>query len=876
MSEPAGAGRTGRARSADGGAAARGAGTAERAAGADRDRARARRERMRGAGRAADRGPAPARPVWAVALDSAAVALLLVVAALGFGPAFGGSGYLVAAGGAIVLALAITLLAVRFAWNILIVTAATMLAYLLFGGALAAPSTTLFGVLPTLETVRTLVLGIVFSWKDVLTLETPLGGFPSTLVVPFLSTLVAGVLAFGFALRLRRAAAWALLPASALLVTGIVFGTREAAAPVLQGLLFSAVALGWWAWRRQENRAEATRATAVGASGPDPASARRLRTTRLATGAGLVVVAMAVGLGAAAAAPAASREVLRDQIEPPLDLHDYASPLVGFRSFVRDEKDQTLFTVHGLPTGARIRLATLDSYDGLVYNVAGDGSSGSGTFTRVSADIPSDTAGDKATLDVTIDQLTGVWIPDAGYLDTVRFTGDRASELAGSLHYNSVTGVALTTDGLTAGDSYTMDVTIPPSYNDEQLSTRGIENLSMPRSTGVPDALTSLATTYAGDTSVPLDQVRNIASSLSQGGFFSHGLEGEATSRAGHGAERIASLVSADQMVGDDEQYSVAMALMVRSLGIPARVVMGFYPAESAGPDATQQITGDDVHAWVEVPFEGVGWMPFDPTPPKDQVPEEQAPKPKADPKAQVLQPPPPPQEPAELPPDIRTDDTDQEAVVDDNSMLGLILLVGGGVLALLVVLLVPVLVISLAKARRRRRRRSAPVPADRLSGGWDEIVDRARDLGTPTTPGVTRRETAVVLATAFPQTPVIAAASAADTGVFGPGEPSPAEVEAFWTEVDGIVAGMGEARTPWQRLRARLSLRSLLRRGRGPVRSQNHGTARPDAARGPGSDAPTPSGSTPPAADPRPTGSEPSHAVEPPRSESAGSASDD
>jgi nicotinamide riboside transporter PnuC len=753
------------------------------------------------------------RPASAVALDCVAIGILLAVATLGYGPAFGGSGYLFASLGGIVLALAIALLGLKFSWNVLILTVAGIVAYLVFGGALAVPKTTLFGFLPTVSTVRSLALGIVFSWKDVLTLETPVGGFPSTLVVPFLSSLVAGVLAFSFALRFRRAAAWALLPAVALLVTGIAFGTREAAEPVLQGLVFSAVALGWWAWRRQENRSEAAQATSLDSSRRDAASARRLRSTRLAAGAGLVVVAMAFGFGAAAAAPAAPREVLRDQIVPPLDLHDYASPLVGFRSFVRDEKDKTLFTVTGLPDQARIRLATLDAYDGIVYNVAGDGSSGSGTFARVSDDIPSDVVGDDATLDVTIGDLTGVWIPDAGYLKSFQFTGSRASALAGSLHYNSATGVALTTDGLRSGDSYRMDVTLPPQFNDEQLASRSIVNLTVPRSTGVPEEVATLANTFAGDTGVPLNQVRNIASSLSQGGFFSHGLEGEATSRAGHGAERIASLVSADQMVGDDEQYAVTMALMVRSLGIPARVVMGFYPEKYAGAGTAQAITGDDVHAWVEVPFQGAGWVPFDPTPPQDQVPQEEAPKPRSDPKAQVLQPPPPPQEPAALPPDIRSNDTDQDAVPSQDGAFATVLAISGGVLLLLVLLLGPVLIIGLLKLRRRRRRRSAPLPVDRLSGGWDEIIDRARDLGTPTAPGVTRRETAVALATAYPGAPVIDAATVADTGVFGPGEPSESQIEEFWAEVDTIVAEMNGSRTPWQRLRARLSLRSFFAR---------------------------------------------------------------
>ena len=64
------------------------------------------------------------------------------------------------------------------------------------------------------------------------------------------------------------------------------------------------------------------------------------------------------------------------------------------------------------------------------------------------------------------------------------------------------------------------------------------------------------------------------------------------------------------------QQFAVTMALMARGLGIPARVVMGFYPGKDspAGP-ASYQVHGSDVHAWVEIDFEGVGWVPFDAAP---------------------------------------------------------------------------------------------------------------------------------------------------------------------------------------------------------------------------------------------------------------------
>ncbi len=63
------------------------------------------------------------------------------------------------------------------------------------------------------------------------------------------------------------------------------------------------------------------------------------------------------------------------------------------------------------------------------------------------------------------------------------------------------------------------------------------------------------------------------------------------------------------------QYFAGAMALMLRYLGIPARVAVGF-----AGPiydrtTGTWLITDRDAHAWVEVWFRGYGWLAFDPTP---------------------------------------------------------------------------------------------------------------------------------------------------------------------------------------------------------------------------------------------------------------------
>ena len=61
------------------------------------------------------------------------------------------------------------------------------------------------------------------------------------------------------------------------------------------------------------------------------------------------------------------------------------------------------------------------------------------------------------------------------------------------------------------------------------------------------------------------------------------------------------------------QHYAGAMAVMLRLLGIPARVAVGF--TSGTRKDGKWVVTDHEAHAWVEVWFAGQGWVPFDPTP---------------------------------------------------------------------------------------------------------------------------------------------------------------------------------------------------------------------------------------------------------------------
>ncbi|MDT8306192.1 MAG: transglutaminase-like domain-containing protein, partial [Anaerolineae bacterium] len=70
-----------------------------------------------------------------------------------------------------------------------------------------------------------------------------------------------------------------------------------------------------------------------------------------------------------------------------------------------------------------------------------------------------------------------------------------------------------------------------------------------------------------------------------------------------------------DLQSGYCDYYATAMAVMARSLGIPARLATG-YLAQAPGPDGVQTIYQINAHAWPELYFAGYGWIEFEPTSP--------------------------------------------------------------------------------------------------------------------------------------------------------------------------------------------------------------------------------------------------------------------
>lgn len=71
-----------------------------------------------------------------------------------------------------------------------------------------------------------------------------------------------------------------------------------------------------------------------------------------------------------------------------------------------------------------------------------------------------------------------------------------------------------------------------------------------------------------------------------------------------------------DRKAGHCEHFATLLALSLRRLGVPARIVTGYYGGELSEFGNHIEIRNSDAHAWVEVWLGDYGWVAFDPTPP--------------------------------------------------------------------------------------------------------------------------------------------------------------------------------------------------------------------------------------------------------------------
>ncbi|MGW4034022.1 transglutaminase TgpA family protein [Streptomyces sp. NPDC004838] len=204
--------------------------------------------------------------------------------------------------------------------------------------------------------------------------------------------------------------------------------------------------------------------------------------------------------------------------------------------------------------------------------------------------------------------------------------------------------------------------------------------------------------------------------------------------------------------------FSFSMAAMARTLGIPARVAVGFTPGNPQA-NGTMSVGFRDAHAWPELYFEGVGWTRFEPTPSRGSTPEYTR---QSTPSGGATNPTQPEATASDAPsaapsasdscaPELRRlGECSSAAAADEATPTGsgsssvAPLLIVLGVLVGVAVPLSPMLWRTRVTARRLGSGGRAPEDASaRTLAAWLEVSDTAWDHGIPPDESLTARKTA-------------------------------------------------------------------------------------------------------------------------------------
>ncbi|RJK96828.1 transglutaminaseTgpA domain-containing protein [Vallicoccus soli] len=261
--------------------------------------------------------------------------------------------------------------------------------------------------------------------------------------------------------------------------------------------------------------------------------------------------------------------------------------------------------------------------------------------------------------------------------------------------------------------------------------TEGLDRfLALPD--GVPEPVLEAARERTRGAETPYDQALALQEWFRDPDVFTYDEEAP----DGNGVEALEAFL-ADRR-GFCVHFASAMAVMARSLGIPARVAVGFTPGQRV-EGGGYSVGSHDAHAWPELYFEGVGWVPFEPTPAartgfgfdwaQPEAPEAATPTPSA----------PTPAPTAAVPGSQGGADrsVDPLAVEGSSGSGG-----GGGPdvpwrgLGALALAALALLSPALARAAVRHRRWSrATTPAALAAAAWAELLDTAVDHGATLPP---------------------------------------------------------------------------------------------------------------------------------------------
>jgi Transglutaminase-like superfamily/TgpA N-terminal domain len=495
----------------------------------------------------------------------------------------------------------------------------------------------------------------------------------------------------------------------------------------------------------------------------------------------MAAAVLAVAIGSGSVIDRLERADPRSVPETNLDRSTEINPLSQVVAQRALDPAQPVMRVTGLPD-TYLRLLALEEYDGVQWSLAP-------TFASVGRTLRSNDG--VALGEVEIEPLGAPlsWIPVSGEAHTIN--RDVSADPERSMLFIN--------PPLEPGSTVSVSVS---SLQLDESRLRGAAALP-PLRDEISGSLVASAVRLAGSEGGMYERLRALENTLKT--TFQLDTEGSAGVNAGSMRLFVETTTQ-----GTEEQFVAAFTLLARSLGARARIAVGY-----VAPPGVDVVTTAEASAWPEVWFEGVGWVPFDPTPEQTIVATPGAVA-QVGPGASPIPPIAPPPPLAE--PTASTDEVNDRSTGLGGRLLRALALVGGFFGVCVVVIGTVTGVVLLLKRRRRRRRLFARRRSDRVIGAWVEATATLVDYGATFQHDQTNlevAESAVDIAGEAGRESLSDLAGLADEAAHGRDEPDDLTVAHAMRLLGQIEQTVAQGHRHSARWRAKVTLRSLSSAGR-------------------------------------------------------------
>jgi transglutaminase-like putative cysteine protease len=548
-----------------------------------------------------------------VPVAEAALVFLSLSVVLGFGRLFNDGAFFPRLAAFAVVAHATAIVTRRLGWSITASAGLSLVALGITVGLALYPDTTFLG-LPTADTLTAARTDFADVWTQFQSVQAPTAVTTAFLLASGASLWWAAFVADWAAFRV-----WvpfeSVIPAGTVFVFSSLFAAKQSQVPISGLFLLAAMAflLVHRVARQQTSPGWVT------------SDVQRGTNSMLRTGSGLLVVAIVLAMLVGPNLPQAHSAAIlswRGGGSGPSS-RTTVSPLVDIGHRLVDQSNLELFTVRS-DQRSYWRLTALDQFDGQIWKSDGSYESANG---RLPKGVSSSAATTLANQTYAIESLDTIWLPAAfspvsvnNPSTEVRYEPGTATLIVGTSVPNSNNASYTVQSALPVFDPAQLDSASNDVPNDIRTKELELPSDFSPRiAEEARNAVSGATTVYA--------------KALALQDYFRNNYTYDLNVPPGHGESAIERFVFVTKR-GYCEQFAGTYAAMARSLGLPARVAVGFTPGDQDANDPTlYHVRGLHAHAWPEVYIAGQGWVLFEPTPTRGapnaeqytHVPEEQA-----------------------------------------------------------------------------------------------------------------------------------------------------------------------------------------------------------------------------------------------------------